>query len=177
MLIISFIVIFFSLKSAFIIYVFKNIYSFVAKFSSLIRDELFEDYIFQDYKEFSKKDQSKLIANISNVTFDFSNNFLSSVLIFLSETLIILSIFILMLYYNFLLSLILISVIILLGSFYFKLISPRLKNYGSKRLTSEENVIKYSKLGFQNIKELKIFSKEDFFLNIFKENTKRFSVK
>ena len=77
-----------------------------------------------------------------------------------------------MLYYNFLLSLILISVIILLGSFYFKLISPRLKNYGSKRLTSEENVIKYSKLGFQNIKELKIFSKEDFFLNIFKENTK-----
>ncbi len=172
LLIISFIVIFFSLKSAFIIYVFKNIYSFVAKFSSLIRDELFEDYIFQDYKEFSKKDQSKLIANISNVTFDFSNNFLSSVLIFLSETLIILSIFILMLYYNFLLSLILISVIILLGSFYFKLISPRLKNYGSKRLTSEENVIKYSKLGFQNIKELKIFSKEDFFLNIFKENTK-----
>ena len=55
LLIISFIVIFFSLKSAFIIYVFKNIYSFVAKFSSLIRDELFEDYIFQDYKEFSKR--------------------------------------------------------------------------------------------------------------------------
>jgi len=172
LLIISFIVIFFSLKSAFIIFVFKNIFKFVAKFSSLIRDELFKDYIFQDYKEFSKKDQSKLLANISNVTFDFSNNFMSSILIFLSETLIILSIFVFMLFYKFWLSLILISVIIILGLLYFNLISPRLKNYGSIRLSSEENVIKYCKLGFQNIKELKIFSKENFFLNIFKENTK-----
>ena len=43
---------------------------------SLIRDELFEDYISRLQGIF-KKDQSKLIANISNVTFDFSNNFLS----------------------------------------------------------------------------------------------------
>jgi len=172
LLIISFIFIFFTLKSTFIIFVFKNIFRFVARFSSLIRDEIFEHYIFQDYQEFSKKDQSKLLANISNVTFDFSNNFMSSILIFLSEILIILSIFIFMLFFNFWLSVILISVIILLGSAYFKLISPRLKNYGSIRLISEENVIKYCKLGFQNIKELKIFSKENFFLNIFRENTK-----
>ena len=55
---------------------------------------------------------------------------------------------------------------------YFKIIAPKLKNYGSSRLESEENVIKYCKLGFQNIKELKIFSKELFFFNIFKKNTR-----
>ena len=55
---------------------------------------------------------------------------------------------------------------------YFKIIAPKLKNYGSSRLQSEENVIKYCKLGFQNIKELKIFSKELFFFNIFKKNTR-----
>ena len=165
-------VIFFSIKSAYIIYIFKNIFKYVAKFSSLIRDELFQSYIFDEYKNFSKKDQSRLVANISNVTFDFSNNFLSSILIFLSEVLIIISIFIFMLYYKFWLSIILILVMLFLGGLYFKAISPKLKKFGSTRLNSEENVIKYCKLGFQNIKELKIFSKERFFLKIFKENTK-----
>ena len=59
-----------------------------------------------------------------------------------------------------------------MSSLYFKIIAPKLKNYGSSRLESEENVIKYCKLGFQNIKELKIFSKELFFFNIFKKNTR-----
>ena len=172
LLIITFMVIFFSIKSTYIIYIFKKIYKYVSKFSSLIRDELFQSYIYDDYQNFTKKDQSKLVANISNVTFDFSNNFLSSILIFLSEILIIMSIFIFMLFYNFWLSFILILVILILGSLYFKVISPKLKTFGSTRLNSEENVIKYCKLGFQNIKELKIFSKEKFFLKIFKENTK-----
>ena len=54
---------------------------------------------------------------------------------------------------------------------YFKIIAPKLKTMDLLDL-SEENVIKYCKLGFQNIKELKIFSKELFFFNIFKKNTR-----
>ena len=125
-----------------------------------------------DYKNFSKEDQSRLVSNISNVTFDFSNNFMSSILIFISEILVILSIFIFMLFYKFWFSITLIVIILILSFLYFKSIAPKLKNYGSRRLISEENVIKYCKLGFQNIKELKIFSKEMFFINIFKKNTK-----
>lgn len=172
LLITVFIILFFSLKNIFILIVFRNIFKYVSKFSSLIRNSLFKGYIFQDYKDFSKQDQSRLVSNISNVTFDFSNNFLSSILIFLSELLVILSIFIFMLFYKFWLSLALITVIVIMSFLYFKIIAPKLKNFGSIRLESEENVIKYCKLGFQNIKELKVFSKELFFFNIFKKNTK-----
>ena len=34
------------------------------------------ELLIKDIQDFSKKDQSRLVANISNVTFDFSNNFL-----------------------------------------------------------------------------------------------------
>ena len=68
-----------------------------------------------------------------------------------------------MLFYKFWLSLALITVIVIMSFLYFKIIAPKLKNFGSIRLESEENVIKYCKLGFQNIKELKVFSKELFF--------------
>lgn len=162
-LITAFIILFFLLKNIFILIVFRNIFKYVSKFSSLIRNSLFKGYISQDYKDFSKEDQSRLVSNISNVTYDFSNNFLSSILIFLSEFLVILSIFIFMLFFKFWLSITLILIIIIMSFLYFKIIAPKLKNYGSSRLESEENVIKYCKLGFQNIKELKIFSKELFF--------------
>ncbi len=171
-LITAFIILFFLLKNIFILIVFRNIFKYVSKFSSLIRNSLFKGYISQDYKDFSKEDQSRLVSNISNVTYDFSNNFLSSILIFLSEFLVILSIFIFMLFFKFWLSITLILIIIIMSFLYFKIIAPKLKNYGSSRLESEENVIKYCKLGFQNIKELKIFSKELFFFNIFKKNTR-----
>ena len=171
-LITVFIILFFLLKNIFILIVFRNIFKYVSKFSSLIRNSLFKGYISQDYKDFSKEDQSRLVSNISNVTYDFSNNFLSSILIFLSEFLVILSIFIFMLFFKFWLSITLILIIIIMSFLYFKIIAPKLKNYGSSRLESEENVIKYCKLGFQNIKELKIFSKELFFFNIFKKNTR-----
>ena len=55
------------------------------------------------------------------------------------------------------------TVLGLMSFLYFKIIAPKLKNFGSIRLESEENGIKYCKLGFQNIKELKVFSKELFF--------------
>ena len=50
LLITVFIVLFFSLKNIFILFVFRNIFKYVTKFSSLIRDSLFKGYIFQDYK-------------------------------------------------------------------------------------------------------------------------------
>ena len=111
-LITAFIILFFLLKNIFILIVFRNIFKYVSKFSSLIRNSLFKGYISQDYKDFSKEDQSRLVSNISNVTYDFSNNFLSSILIFLSEFLVILSIFIFMLFFKFWLSITLILIIV-----------------------------------------------------------------
>ena len=54
--------------------------------------------------------------------------------------------------------------------FYVKYISPRLKVSGDMRIESDQLVIDYSKLSFQNIKELKIFNKENYFTKIFNEN-------
>ena len=55
LLITVFIILFFSLKNIFILIVFRNIFKYVSKFSSLIRNSLFKGYIFQDYKDFQNK--------------------------------------------------------------------------------------------------------------------------
>ena len=54
-LITVFIILFFLLKNIFILILFINIFKYVSKFSSLIRNSLFKGYISQDYKDFQKR--------------------------------------------------------------------------------------------------------------------------
>ena len=137
---------------------------------TLIRDDFFKRYLKENYVEFIKKDQAELISNIMNVSADFGSTFMFNLLIFISEFLIILSLIFLLLFFNFKLSLVLIVVFSVILFFYFKYISPKLKKAGGQRIQSDNKVIDYSKLSFQNIKEVKIFGKEEYFLKIFHEN-------
>ena len=122
--------------------------------------------------EFVKKEQSELISNIMNVSANFGSTFINNLLIFLSEFLIIIGIICLLLFFNFKLTVGLLVIFLLIVFFYLKYISPKLKKAGSQRLESDQNVINYSKLSFQNFKELKIFDKEEYFLKIFSDNAK-----
>ena len=53
---------------------------------------------------------------------------------------------------------------------YYKYISNRLKIAGLRRVESDEKIIDYSKLSFQNMKELKLFNKQDFFIKKFTQS-------
>ena len=126
---------------------------------TLIRNDFFKRYIHQKYLDFVKKDQSEMISNVMNISADFGSTFISNLLIFISELFIVLSIIGLLLFFNFKLTLCIIVVFSIIMFFYVKYISPRLKVSGDMRIESDQLVIDYSKLSFQNIKELKIFNK------------------
>ena len=170
LLLIIIILIFYFLKNFFIIYVVMKQTRYSMSLITLIRDNFFKKYLNEDYVEFIKRDQSELISNIMNVSANFGSTFINNLLIFISEFLIILSLISLLLFFDLKLTLALIIVFSIIVFFYFKYISPRLKKAGTQRIQSDQKVINYSKLSFQNIKELKIFGKEDYFLNIFHDN-------
>ena len=171
----SLVVIFFILKNFFVIFAVKKQYGIAINILSKIRIELFRRFITQDYELFVNRSSSNLLNTITNVALTFSTVFFVSLLVFLSETLIVLSILIVVLIYEFKTSLALIILFSVVCFLYFKFISPRLKSAGVLRVEGEENIIKYTKLGLQNIKELKIFSKEKFFMDYFIKNVEKAS--
>ena len=137
---------------------------------TLIRNDFFKRYINQRYLDFIKKDQSEMISNVMNISADFGSTFISNLLIFISELFIVISIIGLLLFFNLKLTLCIIIIFSVIMFFYIRFISPRLKVSGNMRIESDQLVIDYSKLSFQNIKELKIFNKEDYFMKIFNDN-------
>ena len=169
---IAIILIFYIFKNIFIIYVVMKQTRYAMNLITLIRNNFFRRYLNTDYIEFIKKDESELISNIMNVSANFGSTFIINLLIFMSELLTIFSLIFLLLIFNFQLTLGLIITFSIIIFFYFKYISPRLKKAGDQRIESDQRVINYSKLSFQNIKELKIFGKENYFLKIFNENAK-----
>ena len=171
-LLIAIILIFYIFKNIFIIYVVMKQTRYAMNLITLIRNNFFRRYLNTDYIEFIKKDESELISNIMNVSANFGSTFIINLLIFMSELLTIFSLIFLLLIFNFQLTLGLIITFSIIIFFYFKYISPRLKKAGDQRIESDQRVINYSKLSFQNIKELKIFGKENYFLKIFNENAK-----
>ena len=164
------VLIFYFLKNFFIIFVVAKQTRYSMNLVTLIRNDFFKRYINQRYLDFIKKDQSEMISNVMNISADFGSTFISNLLIFISELFIVISIIGLLLFFNLKLTLCIIIIFSVIMFFYIRFISPRLKVSGNMRIESDQLVIDYSKLSFQNIKELKIFNKEDYFMKIFNDN-------
>lgn len=172
-LLIIFILSFYLLKNFFVIYVVSNQWRYSMNLITLVRLEFFKRYLNLSYVDFIKKDHAELISNITNVSANFGSTFIVSLLIFISELLIIISIIIFLFIFNFKLTLSLVLIFSLILLIYYKYISKRLKVAGLKRVESDEKIINYSKLSFQNIKELKLFNKQNYFIGKFLENAKK----
>ncbi len=172
-LLIVFILSFYVLKNFFVIYVVSNQWRYSMNLITLVRVEFFKRYLGKPYVDFIKKDHAELISNIMNVSANFGSTFIVNLLIFISELLIIISITVFLFIFNFKLTLSLVLIFSLILFVYYKYISKRLKIAGQKRVESDEKIINYSKLSFQNIKELILFNKQNYFIDKFLENAKK----
>ncbi len=134
---------------------------------TLLRIDFFRRYLNKPYIKFIKQDHSELISNIMNVTSTFGSTLIVNLLVFMSELMICFSLIIFLFVFNFKLTLSLMIIFSIIIFVYYKYISSRLKIAGLKRVESDEKIIDYSKLSFQNMKELKLFNKQDFFIKKF----------
>ena len=159
------------------IFLFKNIFlSFmmyyeISFFSSLrksISFRLFEKYIRQDYLFHTRNNPSKLIRNISQ-EIDFAAGYIEGIMTIIKESLIVISIIILLLFVNILMTL---AITISLASvvlIFYLLLRERVRRKGLLGQTMRSEIIKLVNHSIGSIKDIKILQKENYFLKIFKE--------
>ena len=161
---------FYVFKNLFVIFVVAKQWRYSMNLITLLRIEFFKRYLNQPYIKFIKQDHSELISNIMNVTSTFGSTFIVNLLVFMSELMICFSLIVFLFVFNFKLTFLLMIIFLIIIFIYYKYISNRLKIAGLRRVESDEKIIDYSKLSFQNMKELKLFNKQDFFIKKFTQS-------
>ncbi len=152
-----FIFIFFIFKNYFLYRVVKLYYDFAYNIQTLIKNKIFSNYLNMSYSELTHVKSSNLISNLSVNCNLFSQTFTVPFMIFFSELMILISILILLLFFNFKSFLILSLFLIILVFIYLSFISKRLKNLGLDKELNEDLQVKAVSNAIGSIKISKIF--------------------
>ena len=157
-------------KKSFFIYSIQNFYS-----KKLINNYLGKTYLFH-----IKNNSSKLINNIKNETSLASGQFILSLIDLFLDTLVITSLFILLLFVEPLITVSMLAVFIFFGSLYYFIVKQKLVKYGYIRQKTYAEQLKLYNEVFSNIKFFLIHKKIKKFINQISlnlENIKDFNVR
>lgn len=139
-----------------------------------ISSKLFNHYLEQSYDFFVKKDIASLSKNMIQVSVSLAESIFIPALQILTRSIILIFISILLINISpivFMSSLLLISFIYL---FIFKYIKSKLSRYGKERLLSNDLLFKSTSDCLNSIKDVKFYSVEGFFNNIFTKSQRNF---
>jgi ABC-type bacteriocin/lantibiotic exporter with double-glycine peptidase domain len=137
---------------------------FVSKIKKRIVHNVYQNYIFQDYNYFMSKNSSEIIKNI-NESQSISVAILSLMTILLEFLLIIfMCYFLLSLNFNITLLIILFFTIVII--FFYYLTKKKLYTWGNNRHILDGVLKKNIYENIANIKEIKVYHNENFFINI-----------
>lgn len=168
--------IYFFLKTNFLIYFSKLISKFSSNLYQNISIRIFKNYLYQDYNFYISRSSSELIQNVNNEVEKLITGFFASFIILISEFLIFLSISILLISVSsitFVITLILSILFVLIFIFISK---KFLKKWSFERHKHQVASIKYVQEGIKNIKDIKVYGIEEKFFNYFdyalRENSK-----
>lgn len=160
-------IIIFSLLSMFIFFLFKNYfmfkvvqlnYNFAANIQTSIKNKIFSNYLNMNYSDLTDIKSSNLISNLSVNCSLFTQTFTVPLMVFLSESMILISIMIFLLFFHPSSFLILLLFLILIIIIYLFFISEKLKNLGLKKQFNEDLQIKTVGNAVGSIKISKIFN-------------------
>jgi ABC-type multidrug transport system fused ATPase/permease subunit len=158
----SFIIIIFILR--FIIFLlsdFSKVY-FSTKIRKEIQQKLFKNYILQDYNFFFINGSPKLVKNIINETLIYSDKYVFAILNLISDSLILVLILLMLLYFNFKITIGILLIVGFLSFLYFSY-SIKIINFLIKKRCIDESLL-FKKLSesFSNIKDIKIYNIYDY---------------
>ena len=147
---------------------------YVHQFTINISDYYFKSKLSLPFLEFSTKGSNFFTRNLRDVISNF-RAFILSFIMFFSEMLILLSILALFLYLNFLPTLIVLMVLTFILFFFVPFIRTKVRNWSVLRNESSANIIRVLLNTFNNIREIKVFKKEEFISNYFSKFNTSFS--
>ena len=141
---------------------------FTFDLSAQLSSKLFTNLMFLDFSEFLKKSTSDLISKITHQVQRYADGVIGSILIIFQKMSTIIILIIFLLFINFKISLATIILIFLFYIFYFKNVKGKISNLGLENTVIIQDRQKVLQDNFSCIKELKIYNKEDLFVESFK---------
>ncbi|ENT5852934.1 ABC-type lipopolysaccharide transporter PglK [Campylobacter coli] len=166
-----------------VFYVFRallNAYYFhlLARFSKgryhAIAYKVFSKFLNINYEKFTQKNQSEILKSITGEVYNLST-MISSFLLLMSEIFVVLLLYALMLLINYKITLFL-SIFMVLNAFILvKILSPIIKKAGLRREEAMKNFFEILNTNLNNFKFIKLKTKEDGVLSLFKAQSEAFS--
>ena len=136
----------------------------------LLSSRLFENYMSMPYIHFTSKNSSTLTKTIVTEA-SLLTQVLSAVLLMLSEVFIVIFIYIMMLYVNYKITLLLTVVLLLNAFFMIKTVSVKIKKMGELRAKYQKKFYETINRSFGNFKLIKLHAHNKDILNDFKKDS------
>jgi len=166
----------FALKNFFLWIILKAQARFLSDYQSNLQIKVFKGYLSQEMSYLREKNSSTIIYNISNLCGFFCSVYLNALILVAIESVILIGILSMLLYYNFQITF---FIIVFFGGLilliYF-LNKKKLKNIGRARNFFSERQLENLQQGIGGIREVKILGKEFFFVKNFKNSTEELAV-
>ena len=166
-LIISLIIVFFTIKTIFLIFFSYYQLNFLREIKNNFSKKLLSIYLFKPFKFFisNSNNTNYLVQNVNEVSTLII--YLRSTIVLFSEIFVILGLSFLLLIYQPKATLITIFFLVFLGLIINKLIISKAKYLGQERLYSDKEKLKNLNQGFLGIKEIKVLGLESYFVSGF----------
>ncbi|ELQ6735678.1 ATP-binding cassette domain-containing protein [Campylobacter coli] len=136
--------------------------------------KVFAKFLNTDYENFTQKNQSEILKSITGEVYNLST-MISSFLLTMSEIFVVLLLYTLMLLVNYKITLFLSLFMIINAFILIKVLSPIVKKAGLKREEAMKNFFEILNTNLNNFKLIKLKTKEDGVLNLFKTQSEIFA--
>ncbi|EOH1932837.1 TPA: ATP-binding cassette domain-containing protein [Campylobacter coli] len=136
--------------------------------------KVFAKFLNTDYENFTQKNQSEILKSITGEVYNLST-MISSFLLMMSEIFVVLLLYTLMLLVNYKITLFLSLFMVINAFILIKVLSPIVKKAGLKREEAMKNFFEILNTNLNNFKLIKLKTKEDGVLNLFKTQSEIFA--
>lgn len=148
-----------------LIYRFKNL--FVNNLRAFFAKEILVKFLHQEYLFFAKKKQGELITILNTETQNLTKNFLDSVMILLSEIIILFGILVLILIMGHFKGILIILPILFIAGLIVKKLNKGIKDWANQRVILSENLATLSQRIFLGIRDIYLSSNAHHLINKF----------
>ena len=157
----------FIIKNLFLILIYRFKNSFVNNLRAFFAKEILVKFFHQEYLFFAKKKQGELITILNTETQNLTKNFLDSVMILLSETIILFGILVLILIMGHFKGVLIILPILFIAGLIVKKLNKEIKDWANQRVILSENLATLSQRIFLGIRDIYLSSNAEHLINNF----------
>ena len=135
--------------------------NFAASVRKQLQIKLFSNYVKSDFSFFLKNRASDLIKNLINETLIYSDKYIFAILNIITDTLTLILLITLLLFYNYLATSTVIFFVGFLVLIYFKFSNVKIKELSGKREEDERKLFQLYNESFNNLKDINIYNLHD----------------